>query len=276
MSASELARSLIDEIGIARSLKEEGTPEALARRDNVLELVSALTEFMDQRPDAGLPEFLEEVSLISEVDTADFGRNAVTLMTLHAAKGLEFPVVCITGLEEGLFPISSAADDRRELEEERRLFYVGITRAREKLYLLHAMKRYQYGALTYSPRSRFLDELDPEFLEVHGPRPSPAAPRPAAASPTHRPSLQKGAGSSPHPHRRPDQPPAPHDQMPRYEDESQEIPAVSIGTRVVHDTFGRGRIVGLDGRGERMRAIVDFDDVGRKQLMLKFAHLRLL
>jgi DNA helicase-2/ATP-dependent DNA helicase PcrA len=272
MSASELARSLIDEIGIARSLKEEGTPEALARRDNVLELVSALTEFADQRPGAGLPEFLEEVSLVSDVDTADFGRNAVTLMTLHAAKGLEFPVVCITGLEEGLFPISSAADERRELEEERRLFYVGITRAREKLYLLHAMKRYQYGALTYSPRSRFLDELDPEFLEVHGPRPSPAAAHGAVDSSAPR----RSAGSAPRPHRRPDHPAPPHDPMPRYEDETQEIPSVNIGTLVVHDTFGRGRIVGLDGRGERMRAIVDFEVVGRKQLMLKFAHLRLL
>jgi len=106
-----------------------------SRSENVEELVSALADFSARAPDAKLEDFLEEVSLVSDLDQADFGRNAVTLMSLHAAKGLEFPVVFITGMEEGIFPLAGAVADRKELEEERRLMYVGMTRAKRKLYL---------------------------------------------------------------------------------------------------------------------------------------------
>src|SRR3970282_1950519 len=125
MSVSELTRALVDELGFLQALKEENTAESLARRENIQELVSALSEFSDNHTDARLEDFLEEVSLVSDVDMAEFGRNAVTLMTLHAAKGLEFPVVFITGLEEGLFPLSNSSLEQDELEEERRLMYVG-------------------------------------------------------------------------------------------------------------------------------------------------------
>ncbi|HTO94986.1 MAG TPA: UvrD-helicase domain-containing protein, partial [Bacteroidota bacterium] len=165
MSVGELARALVDDIGIVQALKEENTAESLNRRDNVLELVSALAEFSDRQPDAGLEEFLAEVSLVSDVDTADFGRNAVTLMTLHAAKGLEFPVVCITGLEEGLFPLGGAELERKEMEEERRLMYVGVTRAKQKLYLSWAVTRYRFGELSPSSRSRFLGEIDEALFQ---------------------------------------------------------------------------------------------------------------
>ncbi|HMK38733.1 MAG TPA: UvrD-helicase domain-containing protein, partial [Bacteroidota bacterium] len=139
MSVGELARALVDELGVLQDLKEENTSESLNRRENIQELVSALTEFSDKQPEARLEDFLAEVSLVSDVDTAEFGRNAVTLMTLHAAKGLEYPVVFITGLEEGLFPLGGADSDRKELEEERRLMYVGVTRAKQKLYLSWAV-----------------------------------------------------------------------------------------------------------------------------------------
>ncbi len=145
VSASELARSLVSELRILELLKEEGTSEAESRRQNVEELVSALSEFCASNREASLPQFLEEAALIADVDTADFERNAVTLMTLHAAKGLEFPVVFITGLEEGLFPLVSSSDDDEDIEEERRLMYVGITRAQKKLYLCHAMARLRFG-----------------------------------------------------------------------------------------------------------------------------------
>jgi DNA helicase-2/ATP-dependent DNA helicase PcrA len=270
MSVGELVRSLIDELGLLRALKEEGTPEALARRENIVELVSALSEFTDLRQEASLEDFLQEVALIADVDMAEFGRNAVTLMTLHAAKGLEFPVVFITGLEEGLFPLAASLEDRRELEEERRLFYVGITRARQRLFLSCATRRYRFGVLSLSPRSRFLDELDPALMAVqggtpilphrsvrrHGPDEGPQLPRPA--SPVRVNVRRKTI-----------------DAMPNYEEESQAVPEFGIGARVSHETFGAGRVVALDGAGDSARAVVDFESVGRKHLMLKFAHLKI-
>jgi DNA helicase-2/ATP-dependent DNA helicase PcrA len=266
MSASELARALVDELGFLAALKDENTSESLARRENIIELVSALSEFSDTRPGATLEEFLEEVALVADVDMADFDRNAVTLMTIHAAKGLEFPVVFVSGLEEGLFPIAGALEDRKELEEERRLMYVGVTRAMQKVFLSYATARYRFGTLGYSTRSRFLEEIDQSYLVVHA----------------------SGAAAGPRAYRRPTEPPQPRprqeprrqlpvfeDAMPDYENESQEPGGLAVGTRVAHGTFGPGTIVGLSGRGDNARAIVDFDSVGKKHLLLKFAHLRL-
>jgi ATP-dependent DNA helicase UvrD/PcrA len=275
VSVGELARALVDDIGILHEYKDENTPESLARRENVMELVSALSEFSDERSEATLEDFLEEVSLISDVDTADFGRNAVTLMTLHSAKGLEFPVIFITGLEEGLFPLAAALESRAELEEERRLMYVGVTRAMKKLYLCTAQRRYRAGTLSFSTRSRFLDEIDQGLIEIQGmhetrPR-GPERPHHEAAG------WQPGA-----PYRRkPHTPAEVEDQFSQetlhsYEDESQDPSRLHVGAKVEHEAFGRGRVVAINGRGEQARAVVDFESVGRKQLMLKFAHLRLV
>ena len=271
MSVSELAHALVDEIGILPALKEENTADALARRDNIQELVSALTEFNDQHPGAGLEDFLEEVSLVSDVDTADFGRNAVTLMTLHAAKGLEFPVVFVTGLEEGLFPLAASLEDRRELEEERRLMYVGITRAKVKLYLSYALVRYRFGEMTYSMKSRFLDEVDEGLLHFEGASGQPRAYR-RPGSPSTEFTNTGVATAVKRPARTFDEHAS--DPMPDYENESQEPFPGRVGSRVMHASFGRGRIVAMDGRGENARAIVDFESVGRKQLLLKFANLK--
>ena len=266
MSASELARSLIDELGFLVALKDENTQESLARRENIIELVSALSEFSDNRPEATLEEFLEEVSLVADVDMADFGRNAVTLMTVHAAKGLEFPVVFVSGLEEGLFPIAGALEDRKELEEERRLMYVGVTRAMQKVFLSYATARYRFGTLGYSTRSRFLEEIDQSYLVIHG---SGAAAGPRAYR---RPTDQSQQRPRPTAKR---QLPVFDDTMPDYENESQELRGLAVGSRVSHETFGPGKVVGLSGRGENARAIVDFESVGKKHLLLKFAHLRI-
>ena len=274
MSVSELARSLVDELGILQSYKNENTMESLTRRENVLELLSALSEYNDLHPDAGLDGFLEEVSLVSDVDQAEFGRNAVTLMTLHAAKGLEFPVVFITGLEEGLFPLSNSMLEKKELEEERRLFYVGITRAMTKLNLMYALTRYRFGEMSYSVKSRFLDEIEPTLLEIEGStrlaslstqRSAPSAP--SYSIPKSRTPFRKAPDDNARYFT---------DTMPDYENESQVGNKVShkIGTRVEHESFGKGRIVAIDGRGDNARATVDFESVGRKNLMLKFANLR--
>ncbi len=271
MSVSELGRALVDDIGILQAFKEENTQESLARRENVLELVSGLSRFNADVPDGKIEDFLEQVSLLSDIDTADFGHNAVTLMTLHAAKGLEFPVVCVTGLEEGLFPIASATADRRELEEERRLLYVGITRAREKLYLSYALTRYRFGELSYSSRSRFVDEIE-EHLEIV---------ENGGGTDQGRTRRRRGGiqsiftGERPQRKRREEEGHYASDPMPNYEDESQDPGAIRVGARVHHETFGGGRIVAIDGRGDNARAVVDFDSVGRKNLMLKFANLRI-
>ena len=269
MSVGELARALVDELGVLQDLKDENTAESLNRRENVQELVSALTEFSDKQPDARLEDFLAEVSLVSDVDTAEFGRNAVTLMTLHAAKGLEFPVVFITGLEEGLFPLGGADSDRKELEEERRLMYVGVTRAKQKLYLSWAVTRYRYGELSYSSRSRFLDEIDASLLQPEGgSRPPSRAYRRPGGPATVIPMARR-------------QKPVPDDSekyfsdvTPAYENESQDSFQAKVGSRVVHESFGNGRILALDGSGENTRAVVEFESVGRKNLMLKYANLR--
>jgi DNA helicase-2/ATP-dependent DNA helicase PcrA len=268
-SLGELARALVDDIGILAAYTEEHTPEALNRIENIRELVSALSEFSARGEGGTLEEFLQEVSLVSEIDQAEFGRNAVTLMTLHAAKGLEFPVVFIAGLEEGLFPLSGAAADRADLEEERRLMYVGVTRARQKLHLTWANTRYRYGELTYSARSRFLDEIDKsQVLEE-------------SSSSRHAAPYRRDEGRP-----IPSRPPAPvrkkpesghvffADPLPDYENESQISFNARVGSRVVHESFGRGKIMSIDGSGENARAVVDFESVGRKHLMLKFANLR--
>ena len=271
MSANELARALVDETGILHLLKDENTPESLARRDNIQELISALAEFTDQHPGSTLEDFLSEVSLVSDVDMAEFGHNAVTLMTLHAAKGLEFPVVFITGLEEGLLPISLALDSKEEIEEERRLLYVGMTRAEQQLYLSFARTRYHQGEMLYSLRSRFVDEVDPVF--VSSPERNGLSMRTNAAASSSSTRSPHAVHRAEH-HRHQESDSYATDPMPDYENHSQEAFELRVGLRVVHETFGSGRIVALDGRGEDARAVVEFASVGRKKLLLKFARLK--
>jgi DNA helicase-2/ATP-dependent DNA helicase PcrA len=262
LTLSELARALVDETGILAVLKDENTPESLGRRENIQELVSALSEFTELHPDARLEDFLEEVALVSDVDLADLERNAVTLMTLHSAKGLEYPVVFITGLEEGIFPLAAALEERQGLEEERRLMYVGMTRARERLYLSHATSRYRFGQLSYMVRSRFLDEIDPELLQADS----------AAAS---SPEVQRERAQIRQRVRRRERATERESPFPSYEDESQETVHPRVGVRVFHESFGRGRIVAMEGNGEKARAIVDFETAGKKHLLLKYAQLKI-
>lgn len=164
--ADRLARELVTETGYISQLQAEGTVDAENRIENVRELLVAVEHFVERSEDPSLEAFLEEVSLLSDIDQWEHRADAVTLMTVHCAKGLEFPVVFITGLEEGLFPLSRAYENPAELEEERRLFYVAMTRAKEKVYLSLAHHRRRYENFFGRPRSRFLDEIPGEFLEV--------------------------------------------------------------------------------------------------------------
>ncbi|MFQ5797447.1 MAG: ATP-dependent helicase [Bacteroidota bacterium] len=272
ISASELARAVVDELGILQDYKQEGTTESLSRWENVQELLSAITEFTDQVPNASLESFLEEVSLISDVDTWDNQRNSVTLMTVHSAKGLEFPVVFITGLEEGLFPLQAALQDRSELEEERRLFYVGVTRAMRKVFLSLARRRYRFGESSYQVQSRFVDEIDSTSIlaeEVDG-------------RTRHRRLREEtdfvfdGHGR----HQRSKSVTAKKKGLRIvYDDEERGSPShgtLTAGVTVEHDTFGRGYVLQVYGTGDDARAVVVFDAYGTKKLLLRYARLQII
>jgi len=269
MSLSELVRSLVDELGILRSYKEEGTPESMARWENVQELLSAVSEFGDLHEGALLDQFLEEVSLVSDIDTWEGAQNAVTLMTLHASKGLEFPVVFVTGLEECLLPFYSGALEQADLEEERRLFYVGITRTQTKLYLLHARSRYRFGDLTFPVVSRFVAELGEEHCEQ---RSSRALPRMAALNGRVQGHKARRLGTAAK--QSTDDSRYHRDEMPDYESESQVEVEIRRGTIVHHETFGKGRVLDVFGKGESQKASVQFEEYGVKSLILKFARLK--
>lgn len=269
ISLSELSRSLVDELNILRIFKEEGTPEALARWENVHELLSAISEFSDTRPDPTLESFLEEVSLVSDIDSWESTRNAVTLMTLHSSKGLEFPVIFIAGLEENLLPFYSNAVEASELEEERRLFYVGITRAKKKLYLLHTRMRYRFGEPTFPVVSRFISELGEDNIEAVSSYSYRRANR--TSDRFSKRSLPSPASVKRKEH---DESSYITDPMPDYESESQINLEVKRGTIVAHETFGRGEVIEVSGSGDGKKAAVHFENYGVKNLILKFAKLK--
>jgi len=246
----ELTRVLNDEVGFSRMYKEEGTLEALNRYDNIQELLSAISEFCRTRPEPTLEAFLEEVALITDVDTWNDRSNAVTLMTLHSAKGLEFPVVFITGLEEGLFPISRSRENPKEFEEERRLFYVGMTRAKEKVYLSWARTRRRFTEGMNNRLSSFVEEIDPRYLEQLKPK---RAVRQRDVIPEEMV----------------------YDPMPDYENESQEQ-GLYLGCHVRHPKFGLGVVTAMRGSGENFKVQVMFEDGSERTLVYRLANLEIV
>ncbi len=253
LSVSELTRALVDELGLIKMFKSENTPESKNRLENINELLSALSEFSDSNKDAKLDQFLEDVSLVAGIDMYENEKNAVTLLTLHSAKGLEFPIVFISGCEEDIFPIANRFNTDASVEEERRLFYVGVTRAENKVFLSHARSRYRFGEVAYQSRSRFIDELDPSTLfEVNG-----------------------GIGRKANRKTKKEVYYEYFDSV-DYEDFDQENKTVRIGSRVMHEKFGLGKVVDVVGSGDMVKATVAFENNNVKQLMLKFAKLKIL
>jgi len=251
LSASELARSLVEEIGILSHFKESKEPDAKDRFDNVAELLTSIEEFSARNPKAELSTFLEDVSLQTDIDNWNDSDNRVTLMTVHSSKGLEFPVVFIAGMDEGLFPLFNSLDDKNELEEERRLFYVALTRAEEKVYLLYATNRRRMGAETVNGLpSRFLNEIPKESFE-----------RISFSSAVTRKFVggkKKKDGLT---------------QMVRTVTDFDDF---QVGDNVEHSIFGAGKIMALSGTGENQRVGVVFNDGTRKKLIVKFANLKKL
>jgi DNA helicase-2/ATP-dependent DNA helicase PcrA len=248
MGIDEMVREVVERTGYLTMLLAEGTVEAQTRAENVRELVAAAEEFVMRGPDDSLDAFLEEVSLLTSVDTWDQEANAITLMTLHSAKGLEFPVVFIAGLEEGLFPLSRAMESPEELEEERRLFYVGMTRAREKLFVSMAHRRRRYAGGIGTLRSRFLDELPPELLEIE-------------AYGLDAWSGKRDVEFADSRHADPD---------------DDYIPRVCVGSVVRHPKFGVGKVVDLSGHADDLKLTVAFEGQTTKKLMARYANLELV
>ena len=168
LNVAELIDAVVKRTGYLQLLMEEGTDEALNRIQNIDEFVNKAAEFDKSNPEGNLEGFLEEVALVADIDSYEEGEEAVALMTLHSAKGLEFPYVFIIGMEEGMFPGYRAVmyGGEKEIEEERRLCYVGITRAKEELYLTHAKSRMQHGITQYNPPSRFLKEIPADLVDM--------------------------------------------------------------------------------------------------------------
>jgi DNA helicase-2/ATP-dependent DNA helicase PcrA len=228
-----------------------------------MELVSAAREYEAREPDASLGGFVDRLSLLSEADEAQGSAEArVWLMSMHAAKGLEFPVVVVAGLEEGLFPHSRSGTDEDEVEEERRLCYVCITRARERLILTSAARRRVFGDYQSTEPSRFLDEIPTELVDRI--EPTRAAPRWQPYELRNPYARRYGSRSEA------------HDEQARaydYESEDQSAPGVRTGMRVRHRQFGIGTVVSVEDHGDDVKLTVKFLTAGTKKLLARYAGL---
>ena len=313
-NAYQLGHSIIMESGISKEIYSSRNPEDLARQENLEEFLSAMQDFVESRKEEGLGEqvalsdFLQEVALLTDLDSeGDENQPKVSLMTIHSAKGLEFPTVFVVGLEENIFPSPLSVNSMRELEEERRLLYVAITRAEKHCILTCAQNRFRYGRMEYDTPSRFIRDIDPSLLNVVGQmeggfgtterkpwqRPSEGPewmqnPRPVATQFRADPKPRQVAP------RRPEAAPDPFSDSfkrqlniasnGRFKPVRQAVPAASQpsssalyeGAVIEHQRFGIGTIVKLEGTGDNEKATVEFRNAGTKQLLLKFAKFNVL
>ena len=248
LNASELARALVEEVGVLNFYKKQDNIEDNERYDNVLEILNSIDEFMDRNPSASISDFLEEVSLLTDIDEWNTDDNYVTMMTVHASKGLEFPVVFVTGLEDGLFPLSIALNEQQIMEEERRLFYVALTRSQEMVYLLYATDRRRSGSDSWGGvASRFIKEIPEDFMENI-----------SFSSAMTRKIVKTNTGTIKMKIKR---------TITTFDD-------FKVGDAVEHAIFGEGKIMALSGSGENQRVGVAFKNGLKKKLIVKFAKLK--
>jgi DNA helicase-2/ATP-dependent DNA helicase PcrA len=281
--ADVILESVLARSGYLAELEASDDPQDATRVENLAELVAVAREFSDDPvagPSAdpadvdaglvapGLSDFLERVALVADTDqipdpTDDSG--VVTLMTLHTAKGLEFPVVFLTGLEDGVFPHARSLGDQPELEEERRLAYVGVTRARERLYISRAVVRSAWGAPSHNPGSRFLDELPVDLVDWRRTE--------AAQTMWNRPDFSGSSrlGSPTDAGRRNFSSAALRADAAAKAKPARAVPSLEPGDRVVHDSFGMGTVVALEGAADKAVASIDFGSEGVKRLLLRYA-----
>ncbi|MCP4705333.1 MAG: ATP-binding domain-containing protein, partial [candidate division Zixibacteria bacterium] len=238
-------------------LIEEDPVMGKSRGENIDEFIAAAVEFVSSSTEPTLVNFLAEISLYTDLDKYNEIDDKLSLMTLHSAKGLEFMAIFMVGLEDGLFPLGRAIEDPMELEEERRLFYVGATRAKRNLFLSMASSRGRYGEMGAIP-SRFIKELPPGLVETKDNR--------------HYQSERSYNSYQSHP--KPQQPKATVKTGVYYEYEEEEV--LRPGCIVQHPTFGRGKVINVEGAGESLRLEIFFTGVGQKRIMAKFARLKVI
>ncbi len=287
-NAYELAKNIAITSGIMKTLNDDETPEGISRIENIEELLNAIKDFSEsevnilnfdeetgEAPNSirSLDEFMQDIALLTDADNeGEDDNNKVSLMTIHAAKGLEFPYVFVVGMEENLFPSIMSVSSRADLEEERRLFYVAITRAEIKLTLSYAETRYRWGDLSYAEPSRFIEEIDASFLDFPQ--------KNTSIKKLYNDDIFSKIGSKPG---------LPIDQtkFKKIIPQTSSLPStnstmledfdsIQTGMVVEHDRFGRGKIIQLEGSGANRKATVHFENIGSKQLLLKFAKLRLI
>ena len=294
-NAYDLAHHIANSSGLLKELYTDRTPEGVARYENVQELLNGIKEFSElENPLSptglnSLSDFLLDVALLTDADNEDEGeREKVSLMTIHASKGLEFPYVNVVGLEENLFRSQMALHSREDLEEERRLFYVALTRAGKDVSLSYALTRYRWGQLTYGEPSRFIEEIDPRYVQLPAPESRTPSARPAggidfrAARTAFSGSPQSTAAdeqkSTPA-----EGPPAGFKKVSTASPGAAQLSGdfarpedIEVGSEVMHEKFGKGKVTHLDGVAPDIKAMIFFPSSGQKQLLLKFARLRLL
>lgn len=307
-SAYELAERIAMTSGIMRDLNEDKTPEGVSRTENIQELMNGIREFSEsEAPDENgeaiqrlrtLDEFTQDIALLTDADEKDKDNlDTVSLMTIHSAKGLEFPFVYVVGLEENLFPSQLSLNSRSDLEEERRLFYVALTRAEKQAFLTYATSRYRWGSPTSCEPSRFLEEIDSQYLEFEGfdrkaPKPDNAHQyddlswenfrRPASSGNGNPYSQYKAKSAAPKPVYTP--PVVPKNLVnvnkassaPFTADDAEAIMKLQSGMQVEHEKFGIGKVLNVEGMLPNKKATVFFEGVGQKQLLLKFAKLKII
>jgi DNA helicase-2/ATP-dependent DNA helicase PcrA len=289
--AFTVADTVSRKTGLLQELKKDGTPEGIARIENIEELLNGIKDFVEGQKEladanGSLAEFLEDVALATDMDKDTGDDDKVALMTIHLAKGLEFPYVYIVGLEEDLFPSGMSMNTRSELEEERRLFYVAITRAEKQAYLTYTQSRYRWGKLIDAEPSRFIEEIDEQFMdymipqddykykplidtdifgdEVDKSKLRQSKPKKGTPPPAHKPSEAqlrklrklKPAGQEPQ--------------------KATNAIKLEVGNTVEHLRFGKGNVLAIEGVGQDKKAEIDFENGGIKNLLLRFAKLKML
>jgi len=291
-NAFQVAEMVTKKTGLLQEMKKDGTPEGIMRIENVEELLNGIRDFVEGQEDVAdargsLAEFLEDVALLTDLDKETPNEDRVSLMTVHSAKGLEFPYVYIVGLEEDLFPSAMSMNTRSELEEERRLFYVALTRAEKKAYLTHVESRYRWGKLIDADPSRFIGEIDEEFVEFMAPDDSykfrpmldtdifgevdksrlrQTKPRKGTPPPAHKPTeeqLRKLRRLRPK-------------NSPKMTKSKTPMLQLNEGQTVEHNRFGVGQVLNIEGAGQDKKAEIDFDKGGIKKILLRFAKLKVL
>ncbi len=296
-NAYEVARQIAFNSGIYKELKQDESTEGVSRLENIDELLNAIKEFTEKEmvfaPDGTplenairtLDLFMQDIALLTDQDSNDKeDTDRVSLMTIHQAKGLEFPYVYVAGLEENLFPSLQALHSRDDLEEERRLFYVAITRAMKRLTLSYAENRYRYGEMIFCEKSRFLDEIDMKYIDMPHKMPHKMMGDPWVVKAKPKPSYPAAKATSDTVLKTPTPSTPKHLNLKKIKDIPQNSPAfaasdiedIRVGMTVEHQRFGQGRVMSIEGSGPNKKTTVLFEGIGEKQLLLQYAKLKIV